>query len=138
MRNNPVLLLSATVFLFSCSAPKEERYGFLMTLGRDTISVESVSRRGNTLTSDEVDRFPSVRIRHTVVDLNADGSIRHLLMDIHTPSEPSGQRDRTVVADVAGNQVHLSKTDSTGTVKRDFGEVYLVTRDIGDYRSIPL
>jgi len=97
-----------------------DRYGFLTLLGRDTISVESVSRQGNTLTSDEVDRFPSVKIRHTVVDLNNDGSIRHLVMDIHTPSEPSGQRDRKVVADVAGNKVHLSKTDSTGTVIRDF------------------
>lgn len=72
------------------------------------------------LKSDEVDRFPRVRIRHTVVKLNDDGSIRHLVMEIHTPSEPSGKRDRTVVADVTGNNVHLSKTDSTGTVNRDF------------------
>jgi len=113
-------VLSVVVSLLSCDAPKPERYGFLTTLGRDTISIERISRQGNTLTSDEVDRFPSVRIRHTVVDLNDDGSVRHLVMDIHTPSEPSGQRDRKVVADVAGNKVHLSKTDSTGTVNRDF------------------
>src|SRR5580704_17389731 len=112
--------LSAVISLLSCKAPKPQQYGFLTMLGRDTISIESISRQGNTLTSDEVDRFPSVRIRHTVVDLNDDGSIRHLVMNIHTPSEPSGQRDRKVVADVAGNKVHLSKTDSTGTVNRDF------------------
>jgi hypothetical protein len=112
--------LSAAAFLLSCNAPKPERYGFLTMLGRDTISIESVTRQGNTLTSDEVDRFPRVRIRHTVVDLNDNGSIRHLVMDIHTPSEPSGQRDRKVVADVADNKVHLSKTDSTGTVIRSF------------------
>jgi hypothetical protein len=112
--------LSAVVSLISCNAPKPERYGFLTMLGRDTISIESISRQGNTLTSDEVDRFPGVRIRHTVVDLNDDGSIRHLVMDIRTPGEPSDQRDRKVVADVAGNKVHLSKTDSTGTVIRDF------------------
>jgi hypothetical protein len=112
--------LGAVVFVLSCKLPSEKSYGFLTMLGRDTISIESISRQGNTLTSDEVDRFPSVRIRHTVVDLNDDGSIRHLVMDIHTPSEPSGQRDRKVVADVAGNKVHLSKTDSTGTVNRDF------------------
>jgi hypothetical protein len=120
---NPAVIcffLSAVVSLLSCNAPKPERYGFLTMLGRDTISIESISRQGNTLTSDEVDRFPSVRIRHTVVDLNDDGSIRHLIMDIHTPSEPSRQRDRKVVADVAGNKVHLSKTDSTGTVNHDF------------------
>ena len=114
------LFLTAVVSLHSCKLPTERSYGFVTTLGRDTISVESISRQGNTLTSDEVDRFPRVRIRHTVVDLNDDGSIKHLEMDIHTPSEPSGQRDRKVVGDVAANKVHLSKTDSTGTVNRDF------------------
>jgi hypothetical protein len=113
-------LLSAVISMISCNAPKVERYGFLTMLGRDTISIESITRQGNNLTSDEVDRFPAVRIRHTVVDLNDDGSIRHLEMNIHTPSETSSQRDRKVVADVTGNKVHLSKTDSTGTVNRDF------------------
>jgi len=121
----PTKAKSAAICVFliavlSCRLPTEKSYGFLTTLGRDTISIESISRRGNTLTSDEVDRFPGVRIRHTVVDLNDDGSIRHLVMNIHTPSEPSRQRDRKVVADVTGNRVHLSKTDSTGTVNRDF------------------
>ena len=58
--------LVAAVSLLSCNA-KVERYGFLTTLGRDTISIESVSRQGNKLISDEVDRFPGVEIRHTVV-----------------------------------------------------------------------
>src|SRR4051812_3186735 len=77
--------LSAVVSLLSCHTPPTERYGFLTLLGSDTISVESVTRQGNELTSDEVDRFPRVRIRHTVVTLNDDGSIRHLVMNIHTP-----------------------------------------------------
>src|SRR6185437_12834973 len=106
--------------LASCHPAPAKQYGFLAMLGQDTISVEAITRQGNTLKSDEVDRFPRVRTRHTVVELNDDGSIRHLEMEIHTPSEPSGQRDRTVVADVAHNNVHLSKTDSTGTVTRDF------------------
>jgi hypothetical protein len=114
------IFLCAVVLAISCTAPPVKQYGFLTMLGDDTISIESVTRQGNTLTSDEVDRFPSVRIRHTVVNLNDDGSIRHLEMNIHTPSEPSGQRERKVVADVTGNKVLLSKTDSTGTVNRDF------------------
>src|ERR1700761_9331149 len=114
------LFFSIVILLFSCNTPTVKQYGFLTMLGHDTISIESITRQGNTLTSDEVDRFPSVRVRHTVVNLNDDGSIRHLVMDIHTPSEPSGQRDRKVVADVANNKVHLSKTDSAGTVNRDF------------------
>ncbi|HTR31407.1 MAG TPA: DUF2911 domain-containing protein [Puia sp.] len=110
----------ASISIFACNPPKTERYGFLTTIGRDTLSIESITRQGNTLTSEEADRFPVVRIRHTVVKLNDDGSIRHLEMNIHEPSAPAGQRDRTVVAEVGGNKVHLSKTDSTGTVKRDF------------------
>jgi len=108
------------MLLVSCHTAPAKRYGFLTMLGQDTISAETVIRQGNTLKSDEVDRFPRVQLRHTEVKLNDDGSIRHLVMEIHTPSEPSGQRDRTVVADVAQNIVHLSKTDSTGTVNRDF------------------
>ena len=114
------LFLCAMASAFSCNTPAAKSYGFLTMLGHDTISVESITRKGNTLTSDEVDRFPRVHIRHTVVDLNDDGGIRHLVMDIYTPSEPSGQRNREVVADVANNSVHLTKTDSTGTVNRDF------------------
>src|SRR3954471_6076590 len=82
-------------------AGPSEQYGFVARLGRDTVSVESVTRRGNTVTSDEVDRFPRVRRRHTTVDLNPDGSIRRLLMDIHTPSDSAGQRDRHVVGEVS-------------------------------------
>jgi hypothetical protein len=114
------LFLCPLILLLSCNTAPAKRYGFITMLGHDTISIEDINRQGNTLTSDEADRFPRVRIRHTVVNLNDDGSIRHLEMDIYTPSEPSGQRDRKVVADVANNKVHLSKTDSTGTVNRDF------------------
>jgi hypothetical protein len=116
----PAWIYFAWLLLASCHPAPAKQYGFLTLLGQDTISVESIIRQGNTVKSDEVDRFPRVRIRHTEVELNDDGSIRHLAMEIHTPSEPSGQRDRTVVADVAHNNVHLTKTDSTGTVNRDF------------------
>src|SRR5690242_1380751 len=111
----------AVLLLVSCGEkPADENYGFITRLGHDTISVESVTREGNTLTSDEVDRFPRVRVRHTVIDLNTDGSIRHLVMDIHTPSEPENKRECKVVADVTPESVHLSKTDGTGTLNRDF------------------
>lgn len=109
-----------TISFLSCNTVATEHYGFLTQLGNDTISVESITRKGNEITSDAVDRFPRLRIRHTVITLNDDGSIKHLVMDIHTPSEPSGQQQRKVVADVVNNKVSLSKTDSTGTVRREF------------------
>lgn len=116
-----VYFFIAAIILLSCGdKPPAEQYGFLTMLGNDTISVESVTRQRNTLTSDEVDRFPRVRVRHTVVKLNSDGSIKHLVMDIRTPSEPANERERKVIADVADNKVKLSKKDGTGTVNRDF------------------
>src|SRR5579864_4722136 len=99
--------LCALMLLFSCHTTPVKRYGFLTMLGHDTISVETIIRQGNMLDGDEVDRFPQVQIRHTVIKLNDDGSIRHLVMEIHTPSELSGKRDRTVVAEVGHNNVHL-------------------------------
>ena len=115
------IFLSALLFLVSCSSkPPGEHYGFITRLGDDTVSVESVTRQGNTITSDEVDRFPRVRLRHTVIDLAPDGSIRHLVMEIHTPSEPANERERKVIADVTADSVHISKTDGTGTLHRDF------------------
>jgi hypothetical protein len=91
-----------------------QRYGFIALLGNDTVSVERVTRRGDEIVSDEVDRFPRVRRRHTTIRMAPDGTIKHLEMDIRTPSEPSNQRERHVVADVRADSVHISKRDSTG------------------------
>ena len=107
--------LLVVVAVSACASPPAERYGFIARLGVDTISVESVTRRGNKLVSDEVDRFPRVRQRHSEIELAPDGGIKHLVMDITTPSEPSDERVRHVVADVVGDSVHISKEDSTGT-----------------------
>jgi hypothetical protein len=102
--------------LLECGTDRPaERYGFIARLGADTVSVESITRNGNRLVSDEVDRFPRVRRRHTEIQLGPDGGVRHLVMDITTPSEPSSQRQRHVVAAVYGDSVHISKQDSTGT-----------------------
>jgi hypothetical protein len=114
-------LILAVLALAACGPNRpEERYGFVARLGRDTVSVESVTRRGNHVTSDEVDRFPRVRQRHTEIDLLPNGGIRHLVMDIVTPSEASNQRTRRVTVDVTKDSVHITKRDSTGTVRRDF------------------
>jgi hypothetical protein len=114
-------LIAGSLAIAACGpgAPPQ-RYGFLTMLGNDTIAVESVTRTGNTLVSDEVDRFPRVRHRHTRITLGPGGAIRHLEMDIETPSEPPAQRLRHVVAEVTSDSVKLSKRDSTGVLQRAF------------------
>jgi hypothetical protein len=109
----PVLLLLA-----ACTTEEPAHYAFVTTIGRDTISVENVTRRGNRLTSDEVERFPRVRRRHTTVDLDADGSIAKLAMDIHSPSEKPA--DRHAEATVSGGKVRISAKDGENTHNRTF------------------
>ncbi|HEU4881095.1 MAG TPA: DUF2911 domain-containing protein [Longimicrobium sp.] len=111
----------ATLAALACGrAEPAEEYGFIALLGRDTISVERVTRSGNTVTSDAIDRFPRVRRRHTRIELGPDGGIRRLVMQIHTPSEPPDQRERRVVAEVSDDSVRVSKRDEAGTVTRAF------------------
>ena len=117
--NRPVKrFILGTLAVAACGpSHPSERYGFVARLGQDTVSVESVTRSGNTLTSDEVDRFPRVRQRHTEMSVGPDGGIRHLVMDIVTPSEPADQRQRHVVADVTKDSVLMTKRDGTGAMR---------------------
>ncbi|HSU14108.1 DUF2911 domain-containing protein [Longimicrobium sp.] len=113
------IFLALAALACSPAAPGEQ-YGFVARLGRDTVSVESVTRRGDTVTSDAVDRFPRVRRRHTRIELGPGGAIRRLVMDIHTPSEPAAQRERHVVAEVTAGSVRVTRRDGTGTTTRAF------------------
>jgi hypothetical protein len=115
-------LLFAALAAIACRpAGPEQRYGFIARLGNDTISVESITRRGDKVVVDGVDRFPRVSRRHTEIELGPGSTIRHLVMDINTPSEPANQRKRHVTADVTPDSVHLVKTDDVGTLRYKFG-----------------
>jgi hypothetical protein len=114
------LLLAALAVIACRPAEPEQRYGFIARLGNDTVSVESITRRGNTVVVDDVDRFPRVRRRHTEIELGPGSTIRHLVMDIHTPSEPANQRERHVTADVTADSVHILQTDDAGKLRHEF------------------
>lgn len=68
LTHKPTCLALLALAACSSSAPVE-RYGFIARLGSDTVSLESVTRRGNTLDSEEVDRFPAyefgTRVSHS-------------------------------------------------------------------------
>ena len=79
----PLLFLACS----SATPPQApERYGFVTTLGSDTVSVERVERSPTRLVTDGVDRWPFVRRRHTEFDLAPDGTIRRMVMDVRTPN----------------------------------------------------
>src|SRR5256885_7758882 len=113
--------LLAFLALAGCSSGQPaEHVSYVTRLGNDTISVENVARRGDTLTIDGVDRFPRVRQRHATVTLASDGGIRRLIMDITTPSEPAKERERHVVVDVTRDSVLMTKRDSASYTRWAF------------------
>jgi hypothetical protein len=114
--------LALALLALTACGPRQpaERYGFVSRLGQDTVSLERVTRRGNTVTSDALDRFPRVRERHTEITLAPDGGIRRLVMDVTTPSEPPDQRVRHVEADVMGDSVIIVKRDRTSNLRWAF------------------
>ena len=127
-RSLVVLPVMQSSFLFilmvlacSSAAPPSERYGFVTTLGNDTVAAENITRSANRLVADGVDRWPFVRRRHSEFDLNDDGSIRHMVMDVRTPNAPTPrERGRRVTAEFSGNQVKFSVQDSGGVRDTSF------------------
>lgn len=113
------------VLVFAIAACKDdgpsESYGFVATLGNDTVSVEQVTRSPHLLTSEAVDRFPLVRIRHTGIDLADDGRLTGMVMEVQTPSgKTPAERERTVVAEFRPDSVFITITDSAGVTHRNF------------------
>jgi hypothetical protein len=103
------------LFLACSQTTPPERYGFVTRLGDDTVAVERIERSSTRLVTDGVDRWPFVRRRHTEFDLNADGTIRHMVMDVRTPNGASPrERGRRVTADFSKDKVTISVRDSAG------------------------
>jgi hypothetical protein len=120
MKRSPLLPL---LFLACSSAPPPppERYGFVTTLGNDTVAVERIERSPRRLVTDGVDRWPFVRRRHTEFDLAPDGTIRHMVMDVRTPNGPSPrERGRRITADFSKDAVKISVRDSNGVRDTSF------------------
>jgi hypothetical protein len=111
--NRPVLLL---LLIPACSnVTPPEHYGFVAMLGNDTVAVERIARSPTRLVTDGVDRWPFVRRRHTEFDRAADGTIRHMVMDVRTPNGRSPrERGRRITADFSGQRVTISIRDSSG------------------------
>ncbi len=115
-------LALACLLLTACVDRSAEQYGFVTLLGRDTVAVEAVARRGDAIQSDAVDRWPFVRQRHTEIVLAPDGSIRHFDMIISTPNAPNAKdRQRRVTADITADSAIVESKDGNGTKRFAWG-----------------
>lgn len=94
------------------AAAAEEHSGFVVTLGRDTTSVERVTRSATRLEVDQVTRAPRVLSRKYVYELDAKGLIQKFTIRVTAPGaapdappvqEITGQRTRdSVITEVRG------------------------------------
>lgn len=118
MKQRVVLLLALT----ACAKDDPVRhYGFVATLGTDTVSVEQITRNSSALVSEEVDRFPLVKQRHTEFALAPDGRITHMVMRVRTPNATTpAERGRLVTAEFTNDSVFIVITDSGGVSTRAF------------------
>jgi hypothetical protein len=119
----PLVPLFPLLFAWSSVTPSAppERYGFVTTLGNDTVAVERIERSDTRLVADGVDRWPFVRRRHTEFDLNRNGTIKRMVMDIRTPNGRTPRdRGRRVTAEFSGDKVSISIRDSAGVRDTSF------------------
>jgi len=85
----PAALL-ALALAVPAAAAAPERAGFVVTLGRDTTSLERVTRTANRLEVEQVTRAPRVLRRHHVYQLDAKGMIRDFTMVTTAPDAAPG------------------------------------------------
>jgi hypothetical protein len=123
-----VLGLALCLLVSGCGeTPPTEHYGFIARLGNDTISVESVTRYPDRFVSEEVDRFPEVKRRHTEITLAPDGSPRHMDMQVRIPSAPQASRERRIVAEFTRETVRVTLTDGSGSHSRSMATEGMLT-----------
>jgi Protein of unknown function (DUF2911) len=117
------------ILAIACAqATPPERYGFVTTLGNDTVAVERIARSADRLVADGVDRWPYVRRRHTELELNGDGTIRRMVMDVRTPNGATPrERGRRVTARFSKDRVDISVQDSAGTRDTAFATGGVIT-----------
>ncbi len=98
-----------------------ETYGFVTTLGTDTVAAERVTRSADALVSESVDRWPTVRLRHTELAIAPDGRLTRMVMTVRTPSGATpAERWREVLARFTDDSVMVRIRDSSGVTGRSF------------------
>jgi len=113
------------LFCVAVAAPlpllAQDQYGYVARLGRDTISVERIWRSADKLTSDQVERFPEVVLRHTEILLAADKSIRRLEMETRIPNATlAANRERHFLAEYLRDSLRVTVRTSEGTKTRSW------------------
>ena len=148
MRTMIVSLAALAAAHVVTSTKSDDRGSFISTLGRDTVTVESVTLSGNRVTGDIVVRVPNTVRLHYDVELRPDGSVARSTLD----TDPMGAKNmasRRLVLDFDADSMHAT-IDSAGqrrkvaramqkgvvpTFMTGFGSSYGLYSSIGLYEA---
>ncbi len=110
------VLVSLAALLIAGSAASKEVGNFVVTLGRDTTSVEHYARTDLRVEVDQIGRAPRVLRRHFVYDFK-DGAISHLSMVVTPPGSatPTQTIDASFTADSMLMQVKTGDAPAKDT-----------------------
>ena len=112
----------------------DDRAGFVTTLGRDTIALESFTRSASRLEGDIVLRVPGTVLFHYVLNLESDGTVSRSVLDLKPLGVPIMAARRTTL-DFVGDSVRINVdsagTSSLRTVAAKKGAVPLLTTGFG-------
>ena len=89
------------------AAASTNRAGFVTTLGRDTVAVESFTRTPTRVEGDIAVRVPGTVLCHYLVTFNGDGSPKQSRVEIKPLAAP-GVDPATVTLDFSGDSVHAT------------------------------
>jgi hypothetical protein len=120
IRSLSVILISLVV-VGASGAPvarrvADDRAGFVTTLGRDTIALESFTRSASRLEGDIVLRVPGTVLFHYVLNLESDGTVSRSVLDLKPLGVPNMAARRTTL-DFVGDSVRVN-FDSAGKSRR--------------------
>lgn len=94
----------------------DDRAGFVTTLGRDTVALETFTRTPSRMEGDVVVRVPGTVLCHYAIDISADGLVKRTVLDVN-PLGTSEVQARHVTLEFLRNSGHDSlrvTIDSSG------------------------
>ncbi|MEO5799170.1 MAG: hypothetical protein ABIZ70_14535, partial [Gemmatimonadales bacterium] len=112
--------LSLLLLMLPAAAVAQDSYGLVSRLGRDTVAVERITRTGNKVVGDLLERSPRVLQRHYEGTLAADGSIELITVDTKIINPDAGRPfTQHVQAHFAGAEMHTNVQSGTDTTVRN-------------------
>ncbi|MES2305086.1 MAG: DUF2911 domain-containing protein [Gemmatimonadota bacterium] len=98
------------------AAEAQQSYGLISRLGRDTVVVERITRTGDKVVGDIIERSPRVVQRHYEATLKGDGSIELYVLDTKVLNPDAGRPSSShLQAHFAGTEMHLNTSNNVDT-----------------------